>query len=231
MTTRNRTSSPTSARRRARGLLACVAASLACALAACNIVAPVFMIVHGPEKTQAAHTLERDRPTVILVDDIGTRLPRSDLRLAIATQAEQTLVDKGVVRDLRDARAAITASRQSKTGQLVPVTEVGKAVNADVVVYASVEEFTLSPDGQSYLPTARLRLKVIDVPTETRLWPEDDQGFELVVTAPQRQGTAPVEAARIREAQEQFAKLVGTRLAQTFFTHEKTTISDERAAR
>jgi len=189
------------------------------------------MIVHGPEKTQAAHTLERDRPTVILVDDIGTRLPRSDLRLAIATQAEQTLVDKGVVRDLRDARAAITASRQSKTGQLVPVTEVGKTVNADVVVYASVEEFTLSPDGQSYLPTARLRLKVIDVPTETRLWPEDDQGYELVVTAPQRQGTAPVETARIREAQDQFAKLVGTRLAQTFFTHEKTTISDERAAR
>ncbi len=189
------------------------------------------MLAHGPPKTPAAHSLERDRPTVILIDDIGTRLPRSDLRLAIATQAEQTLVDKGVVRDLRDARAAIAASRQSKTGQLVPVTEVGKTVNADVVVYASVEEFTLSPDGQSYLPTARLRLKVIDVTTETRLWPEDDQGYELVVTAPQRQGTAPVEAARIREAQDQFAKLVGTRLAQTFFTHEKTTVSDERASR
>ncbi len=231
MTTRNRTSSPTRPRLLASGLFACILASMPCALAACNIVAPVFMIAHGPPKTPAAHTLERDRPTVILIDDIGARLPRSDLRLAIATQAEQTLVDKGVVRDLRDARAAITASRQSRTGQLVPVTEVGKAVNAEVVVYAAVEEFTLSPDGQSYLPTARLRVKVIDVPTEKRLWPEDDQGYELLVTAPQRQGTAPVEAARIREAQEQFAKLVGTRLAQTFFSHEKTTVSDERAAR
>ncbi|MCW5777227.1 MAG: hypothetical protein KIS87_12385 [Phycisphaeraceae bacterium] len=212
-------------------MLACGATVSACALVACNIVAPVFMIVHGPQKNQAAHKLERDRPTVILVDDIGTRLPRTDLRLAIATQAEQTLVDKDVVRNLRDARAAITASRQSKTGQLVPVTEVGKTVNAEVVIYAAVEEFTLSPDGQSYLPTARLRLKVIDVPTETRIWPEEDEGYELVVTAPQRQGTAPNETARIREAQDQFAKLVGTRLAQTFFAHEKTSVSDERIAR
>ena len=70
-----------------------------------------------------------------------------------------------------------------------------------------MDEFTLTPDGHTFQPTASLRIKVLDVPAEERLWPEEQAGRTLLVTAPQRQGAPPQTLAEQRKAEDDFAKL------------------------
>lgn len=198
--------------------------ALACGVAltaGCNIVAPVFYIVHGPEKVPAQHELDPERPTVVFVDDRANRLPRRAMRQTIGEAAQTALMERKAVIDMIDTRGAIAASNQDKAGQAMSIVDIGKAVNAEVVVYATVDAFTLSSDGQSYSPAATLRVKVIDVVADTRVWPEEKEGYVLSLAFPTRTQDVPRTATDVRRFEEETARLVGEALAQLFYKYER----------
>ena len=207
--------------RRSR-VLAWALAGSAAFFAGCNIVAPVFYIVHGPEKVPALHELDPKRPTVVFVDDRSNRLPRRALRLTIGESAQIALMKQEAVETMIDTRGAISASNQDRAGQAMSIVDIGKAVNAEVVVYATVDAFTLSTDGQSFSPSASLRVKVIDVVADQRVWPAEKEGHPLTLAFPTRSSDIPRTATEIRKYEDETARLVGESLAQLFYKYERT---------
>ena len=85
---------------------------------------------------------------------------------------------------LLDSKAATAVVANEPRGDLMPISEVGRAVNAEVVIYVVPDVFTLSSDGQTFQPTATLRVKVMDAVADSRLWPQEErEGYTLQVSA------------------------------------------------
>ncbi|MBZ0170798.1 MAG: hypothetical protein K8E66_00310, partial [Phycisphaerales bacterium] len=186
----------------------------------CNIVGPAFLLVHGPEKVPQVYKLERERPVVIFIDDREFNISRTPTRERVAAAAEWALLDAKAVDSVIDSKAAGAVVSGEPRGELTPISEVGRKIGAEVVIYVVPDSFALSPDGQTFAPTATLRVKVLDAVADERMWPEEREGYTLTVTASTRQGTAPTDRAAVREAEGEFADLVGLRLAQLFYSHE-----------
>lgn len=188
----------------------------------CNIVAPAYLLVHGPEKVTKAFTLDPARPTVILVDTATTNPIRPAVRAAIAEQVGRDLMAHAGLKTVVDARSAQSMASLDRYGNQMPVSEIGRAVNAQVVIHVMVESLGLTPDGQTYIPSASLRVKVIDAENERRLFPEDGEGQPVTLTRKITTNTLPERGANWTNAELEFARYTGTAIAQLFYDHERT---------
>jgi hypothetical protein len=203
-------------------LVLCLAALLL-PLPACNIVAPAYLLVHGPEKVPPAYGLDKERPTVILVDVAPGLAVRPAVRAAIADQAGRDLLTVGAVTTMIDPRSAASMASLDRLGSPMPTSEIGRAVAADVVIHVLIESFTITPDGQTLAPVAQLRLKVIDAVAQTRLFPPppEDEGAPVVLRRPLRTATLPERGAEWNQTELDFAQWVGTAVAQSFVEHDR----------
>ncbi len=191
-------------------------------LGGCNIVGPALVLIHGPPSFPAEHRLDKDRSTVLFIDDRSGVLPRPILGQQIAEVAETTILAKNLVEDLISARGLRFVTRQESHDQPLSLQEIGRAVGADVLVWITIDSFSLSPDGQTFAPISETRVKVIDVTTGDRIWPPEREGFTRIIRMPTQQGTAPTTRAERFEAQQNLASWTGIGVAQLFFKREVT---------
>lgn len=200
--------------------LSLLLAALALLPAGCNILAPAYYVIHGPPKTPAAYTLDPERSTVIFVDDRDSQLPRRSLRADIAQSAQQALLDRELVKDMIDGRAALQAAARETNQNPMTVTEIGRAAQAQVVIYVTIERFVLTADGQTLTPLGAGRVKVIDAQNDRRLWPDDKEGYPFTIQMQQRPGRGPMSSSDITQAQRALAVEVGKGIAQLFYEYE-----------
>lgn len=217
---------PTPTRLRSLGARLAAGVALSAAVAAtsgCNIAGPAFYFVHGPEKIPAQYELPADKKVVVFIDDRENILRDRSMRQAIAKSAEQRLLEGGAVPKgeviSSDGIAAVTAA--DRWGKPLGIAQVGEAVGADVVVYATIDAFALSNDGASLAPNGRLRIKVVDSASRKRLWPGEDQEWGQVTTVvPRRDGTLPTSSSAFAAEETRLAQRMGNDLANVFLRHE-----------
>jgi hypothetical protein len=178
------------------------------------------MLIHGPEKVKKLYTLDKSRPTVVFVDDRANRVPRRAIRLVLAKEAERVILKEKLVLDMISADSAMLAAGNDRYDKPMPISEIGRAVHADVLIYATVDRFTLSPDGETYAPEIVLRVKVIDATNDARLWPDDEHGYQMSVKLPSKTATLPTSTAGRYQAEDELAKRAGWELAGLFYNHE-----------
>ncbi len=203
--------------------------------ASCNLIAPVLVIAHGPPKVKKAYDLPADRVTVVLVEDTSSPPMVRDTRLIrkIAEAATAELTRVGAVRTAVDPGAIHMMSIQPSERQ-TPIAELARKVGADQIIYAQITQFTLSPDGQTFTPSAELRVKVLDAQAQgeetigRRVWPAEAEGHPLLAGGESIAGFSPRDAADIRQAELELADLTGLRLAQLFFDRERDAVSRNR---
>jgi hypothetical protein len=118
------------------------------------------------------------------------------------------------------AQSAIQAAGRDGPSGPVSVTEIGRNVKADIVIFATVDSFSLSPDGTSYRPVAVLRVRVIDVTKDERIWPASEEGLPVRVSLPPKTGDAPQSVGEVYKAEEELARAAGVQLAKVFYKHE-----------
>lgn len=186
----------------------------------CNIVGPAYVLIHGPEKVPALYDLDKERTAVVFVDDRGNYLPRRSLRITLAAEAERLILKKELVKDMISGQSAMSAAAGEKGGQLLSIADVGRSVSADQVIYVSIEEFTLSPDGQAFVPSLAMRVKVIDATNDKRLWPEDRAGHPVSVRL-RAKGILPTSTTERAKAEDELARAAGEALAHLFYKHER----------
>lgn len=205
---------------RFRSLALAAAATVALAMpAGCNILGPIFVAFSPPPTIKAEYQLDPKRPTVIFIDDRSNRLPRRVYRQVIAEEAQRVLLDEKSVESLIDFKAAVAATNADRSGEPMPIVEIGRAAKADVIIYVTIDAFTLSPDGQSYSPSAAVRAKVVDAVDEKRLWPEDPAGFPLALKPIEKNDYKPRSNADVLKAETELAKRTGTAIGQLFAKH------------
>lgn len=188
----------------------------------CNVVTPVAYAIHGPGKVEPQFTLEETARTVIFVDDPSSRITQRRLRYAIAEKATDELLNKRILVDMVDPRGILTAASNEQYGKQMSISELGRTVDADIVIYAVVTDFSLSPEAGAYLPRATMRVKIMDTRTNQRLWPADERGHVMNVQIPQRPGSGPASTGERVEIEGALANRAGLGLAQLFYKHEIT---------
>lgn len=210
-----------------RPLLA--SAALVCVLltaGSCNIVAPAAYIIHGPPKVSAVYKLDKSRVTVIFIDDRSNRAPRRSLRMIAAEAAEQILMQRGELREDKviTTRAIMRVAAQEQFTNPMTIAELGQAVGAEVVIYATIDAWTLSPDGVTFSPSARARVKIIDAVADARLFPGDGAGHPVTAVIPPQASPMPSGAER-DQAHLALANALGVNIARLFFDHERDPLS------
>jgi hypothetical protein len=203
-----------------RTLTVAAAALLALPLASCNIIGPAYLLVHGPEKTPAVHKLEKERSTVIFVDDRANVLSRRALRTQIAKSAESALLKEGVLTNVVDATAAMQVALRESAGEPMAISTLGQSVQADVVIYVIMDSFLLSNDGQTFTPQATAHVKVIDSTSQKRLFPEKKEGHPVTVTIKMASGTVPRTQTDQINALNALADATGQQIARLFYDAE-----------
>jgi len=200
-------------------ILLSIAATLTM-LPGCNVVTPIAYAIHGPEKIDPVFTLDETLKTVVFVDDPSSRITQRRLRYSIADRATKELLAKRILVDMLDPRGILTAASNERYGEQMSISELGKSVGADIVIYAVVTDFSMSPEQGAYIPNAKLRVKVIDVAQGMRIWPSDETGHLANIQIPQKTGTTPTTSGERLEVEQSLANRTGLGLAQLFYKHE-----------
>jgi len=200
--------------------LLCLAATAAL-LAGCNIIGPIAVLASGPPKTQAQYTLDPTKVTVIVIDDRASRTPQRSLRDIVGRSAEEEILRRKLVNDMVKSNLALGVMARERFGSPLTIAELGQALKAETVIYATVDEFALSPDGQTYSPFTRLRVRVVDATTGNRLFPPPGttDWAKLDVDIP-AQATEKPGGGEQNAALQDLARVTGLALAQMFYTHE-----------
>lgn len=193
-------------------------------LGGCNILGPAMYFAIGPDKVPAAFELPKDRPAVIFVDDRTNRIPQRSVRELIGTVAEKAILENRASRNMIESRRVQAVVARERFGKPMGIAEVGAALEAEIVIYAWVDQFTLTPDGQTFAPSSQLRVKVIDATTKERIFPppQAEPWHMVSVKVPTQQGAPPATNAERLQAEENLARWVGRQLARQFFEHETT---------
>lgn len=208
---------------RSPGTLLCAAllVSLPFAVSGCNIVAPIAYAIHGPGNVEPVVTLDPEQTIVYFIDDPSSKLAQRRLRYTMADVASRTLLEKKVVLDVLDSRTILNAASKERQGDRMSISELGKAVGADTVVYAVVTNFSLTAEQGTFVPVASMRVKIIDVAQGQRMWPDSEAGHLLEVRLAQRPSTTGEDRGRLN-IENQLAEQTGLALAQLFYKHEIT---------
>jgi hypothetical protein len=193
----------------------------AVALPGCNIVAPVAYAIHGPGNVEPRFVLDETRSVVVFIDDPSSKIAQRRLRYSMADVASRAMLKEKVVADVIDSRTILAAASKERHGDRMSITELGRAVGADIVVYAVVTNFSLTAEEGTFVPATSLRVKVIDVSDGRRVWPDTEAGFLLEVRLPQRPSATGQDRGRI-QVETQLAEQAGRAIAQLFYKHEVT---------
>ncbi len=206
-----------------RALAAAASAATAAALGSCNILGPAAYIAAGQPKADAAYVLA-DRPTVVFVDDRRNAIPLNSLntRRAIADEVTRQLQERELVLQMIAPQDALALVRQrDRDDELLAIDEVGDGVGAEQVIFVEMLSFEGSTGGMPRL-SASCRVKVIDVPNRTRLFPDpaSEQDYrDVAVVGP----TVSPERFRteqgLRQLQLELALMVGDQVTRLFYRH------------
>ncbi len=125
------------------------------------------------------------------------------------------------------AQSTLRAAMSEKPDAPMSVADIGRAVGAEVVVYITIDAWSLTRDGSSYSPVVTTRVKVIDAQTRARIWPDAPNGFPLRVEPTTRAAQLPRSSAERAQAESDLAKRVGLSVAKLFYESEKTSVRDQ----
>lgn len=216
----------------ARALLTAFAAAAPLTIAGCNILAPAVFIIEGPPKVPAAFSdLDAERPTVIFIDDRENKVPRRALRMTMGQVAEGIMMERGIINEAnmissRDA-ARIAASKDS-FNKPISVVDLAREMNAEVIIWVEIQEWTLSRDRGALSPTVGASVKIVDAKANERIWPVEPAGWPLIAQVPTRPQDLNATRAQIDRYHEELAVFAGRQLARMFFTHERDSLQSRR---
>lgn len=209
-------------------LLTAVVAMAFAVAAGCNYAIPALWVAQGPPKAPAAYTLPTDLKTTVFVDDRLSVLSRTQLRAMVADDVLNELKAQGLVEDVISGRELIGLVRRSETpSRRITIEELGNAVGAELVVYVEMVSFSLMPDGASPQPEAEARVKVVDVRSKKRLFPEpfggDTPGYTVKTQIDVSQPGIYRTSAGRRMVEDMLAKSLADQIAKVFYPHEPRT--------
>jgi hypothetical protein len=188
----------------------------------CNYLIPAAYLIEGPPKEPARYELPR-RKTVVYVDDRTNRMTRAALRAAVGEEVGTLILQQALVPEVVSTKDAVAyARRADSSDKQVSIRRIGEAVGAEQVIYIDIDEYRISADGATPRPAAIVNVKVIDVGSGARLWPDGtDTGERMVVRTREQSLELYNSSAGRRRVEDALAKQVAEDVSKLFYEHEK----------
>jgi hypothetical protein len=186
----------------------------------CNIVAPLVVFIAGPGTVEPEHRLDASRSAVVLVEDPESRMPVRSHRLALIQAMEKRLLEKGLVGELVDGQQALRLADADTSGGRMPVSEIGKRLHADQVVWVTIDSFIRADMTQNIEPRIALRVRVIDSAADAVVYPADPAGRMVVVSDSARRGSVSSATGAQNEIERKLAEKAGRAVVQLFYEYE-----------
>lgn len=184
--------------------------------------AMLYFMGAGSKPIKAVYELP-EGPKLILVDDDQDLLP--------SPHVQMKLVD-GLAKELRAHDYAERVTTNEELARLrqaepefekIPADEVGRKVQADVVIWLAVEAFEMPDDLDMAVEDSVfvVTLKVVNAKAtereEVRLWPPDPDGYRVRATVSPHDLR---QADNLPQAYELLAEAMAKEVGQLFYDHE-----------
>ena len=206
-----------------------MALSSMCLISGCNIASAVGYTLSPEPEFEAKYQLA-DVPTVVFIDDRRGRVNPTRLRRVIADEATTQLIEEEAVSAanmIAPRDAMLVARKYDRSGEVISISKVGELVGAEQVIYVDVEQFALTYDGVTPDPKAIARVRVLDLKTGKRVFPDpNDPGsygyYQLVVELPDHDPHG-FNTVRVRnQMTEALAMQTGDQLGKLFYRYIKS---------
>mgnify|MGYP006417164469 CR=1 FL=1 len=193
--------------------------STAVMLSSCNIASVVGYIA-TPDPQQDALFELQDVSTVVFVDDRRNIMHPTRLRRVVAERVTNDLLTKEILSSMISPRDILRVSASSdRYGSPIAMDELGNAVGANVLIYVEVQSFSLTNDGQTANPTATCDVRVIDVLSRKRLFPEDGESYRVQAMVKNISPHRLKATGEVRKLAEELAENLGDSVAKLFYGH------------
>jgi len=155
----------------------CATMLVAVVLGISGCEAPAFVLTNVVPQTIPALYEPEDKPTVVFVDDPRRKLPNLQMNGILANHIGHNLKREEVITDVIPPNMIDSLALNNTDFNTWAIDKVGRRAGAKQVIYVLVEEFDLGEDTKdiAYKPTISVRVKVVDVDTGRRLFPESDE--------------------------------------------------------
>ena len=197
-------------------ILMCTASAV---LPSCNIITGVSYLVTPDPHRSAKFELPNLR-TVVFIDDRRNVMRPTRLRMVVADRVTNDLLTNRVVTTIISPTDVMRVSAQhDRHNAPLSVAELGRAVDASIVIYVEMSTFTLTSDMQTADPKAGCFIRVIDVENEIRLFPTEQAAFPVTTTLKRIDPHRIASLGERRKLEEQLAVELGDTIAKVFYRH------------
>lgn len=200
---------------------AVVIAVVMTSLAGCQATSPILDPLFGNPGVEALYEPTNVK-TLIFVDDPSQRLPNVPMAGLIADRTARDLVANEAITDIVEPRKLDQLRLNQPGFHTWAIDRVGRTLGAKQVIYVLVDSFvtaTVADHGELARPVASVRVKVIDVASGRRVWPDSPDGHVLGVKFYYKQAIDGERGTR-QLLDRRLADRVGEDLAKLFYDHK-----------
>lgn len=188
-------------------------------------------LLKGPDNIKARHTL-LEHKTLVIVDDPTGKLGNPNLAAVVGANvghhltANQALPQDAIIPQNRLTELAVSLGEDYLT---TPIDRVGQRLGARQVVYVLIRSVNMRVVANYYRPTVVVEVKLIDVDTGKRLFPDPGDYPNIQATPPGMILTVQMRHRTLDEGRRdaesllarRLAERIGLDVAQIFYDHEK----------
>lgn len=198
-------------------LAVCCAASV---LSGCPVAAWIATVFTPPKKIPPQYDLPQDKVVLVLVDDPQYLVGYAPVKFELTRYINELLEAHRLVRKTIPQKDLLRLIASEPDFNRLPTTQVGKKLQADLVIVVEVDEFSLKDAPLSPVYHGKFKTSVRVVSTKKgKLWPTDrKRGFPATIVETERQEGDGSSQYEINLAKQMAQKMAGN-IVNLFFEH------------
>jgi hypothetical protein len=170
----------------------------------------------GDESIPGLYQLDPAKSCALVLEDDRMRTGSRVTMDQIGATFDEAILKRRAASKVVESTAGIDVILAERGGVKSSMKQIGEKLGVDFVVFAQVMSFGMSDDGVSGLPTASVRVKVIEVATGSRVFPPQGavQEWHGISVAGKKLGQKPVPGSAAElAATDELAEKLGLMLA------------------
>ncbi|NLW85446.1 MAG: hypothetical protein GXY38_01085 [Planctomycetes bacterium] len=197
---------------------------IASLMGGCQLVAWVVAVFQPPQKVNAVYEPPQGKRYLVFVDD-RQPVPYEPIKFELADLVSKGLVEHGIARSTVPYELVQDLS-MTPGFQSMPISEVGRRLGAEVVLYVQIDKLIMKDNPMSPLWQGRFETSVwvVDAeasPIDARLWPKDrPRGIGHPVPPVELKPQENPSATYGQEVASKLAQGMSTNILRLFHKHE-----------
>lgn len=194
----------------------------------CAVIGWTVSLFVPAEKVPAEYEPPKGKAYLVFVDDVAAPVEYEGVKRELTEQLNVGLEQQKIASRTIDYGDVVKLVAATPRFQQLSVSEVGRKLGADIVVYVRIKRFELAEYAHSstWNGLMEVSLRVVDVKQQRRLWPVDrPAGFPVEpVQMPQVDLDTRDQVARMSKM---LAELTAERVIRLFVKHPKPSVAED----